>query len=246
MIRARANSELPLTPIDFQSMQNKVYEQISSVLIRGGFAPGQKVSSRKLAAALGTSDMPVRAALGKLLAQGGLQQNPNGTFSVPWISRSKFREVMELRAILEARAAREACGRIDQQGFRELEKFGAGLDASIVSNDIQAYLDFNQRLKFKIYGFSQSETLKAHIQLLWLQAGPFLRHLNQDLQKMRHANYHDDAIAALRAKHRDHVARAIMRDILAGMEFLLQNASFSQGEPTSGAVPRTGSRSAKR
>src|SRR5579863_9207765 len=118
---------VPLVRIDFQSMQDKVYEQITHVLMRGGFEPGQKVSSRKLAATLGTSDMPVRAALGRLLAEGGLIQNSNGTFSIPLIGRVKFREVMELRALLEGRATAEACGNIDRKGFKDLRECSQGL-----------------------------------------------------------------------------------------------------------------------
>lgn len=224
----KAKSGIPLVRIDFQSMQDKVYEQITQVLMRGGFEPGQKVSSRKLAAALGTSDMPVRAALGRLLAEGGLVQNANGTMSVPLISQTKFREVMELRALLEGQATRDACGRIDRVGFRRLDEYAKGLEAAIVENDIHGYLDFNQRLKFTIYEYSPSRTLRSHIELLWLQAGPFLRHLNYDLKEMTNANFHDDAIAALRSGESDRAGHAISRDILAGMRFLLANARFAE------------------
>ena len=222
---------LPLVRIDFQSMHGKVYEQITQALMRGGFEPGQKVSSRKLASALGTSDMPVRAALSRLLAEGGLVQNANGTFSVPLISKRKFREVMELRALLEGRATAEACGRVDKPGFTELRECAAGLSAAIKRNDIQEYLDFNQRLKFTIYRYSPSRTLLSHIELLWLQAGPFLRHLNTDLRQMTKANFHDEAIAALKKDDSAKAAAAMSRDILAGMVFLLERAEFASDEP---------------
>lgn len=226
-IKNKAKRALALVPIDFQSMQDKVYDQITQVLMRGGFAPGQKVSSRKLAAALGTSDMPVRAALGRLLAEGGLVQNANGTFSVPVISKRKFCEVMELRALLEGQATAGACGMIDARGFREVQKCSDGIEASILQNNIQGYLDFNQRLKFSIYRHSPSSTLLKHIQLLWLQAGPFLRHLNTGLAQMTKANFHDEAIAALKAGDAKRASAAIARDIEAGMAFLLANAKFA-------------------
>ena len=220
-----------LVRIEFQSMQDKVYEQITQVLMRGGFEPGQKVSSRKLAAALGTSDMPVRAALGRLLAEGGLVQNPNGTFSVPLINQTKFREVMELRALLEGHATKEASGRIDAKGFEELEACAQGLDDAIVADDIQGYLDFNQRLKFTIYRYSPSQVLRSHIALLWLQAGPFLRHLSSDLTQMTRANFHNEAISALAENNGRKASAAISRDILAGMRFLLANAHFADETP---------------
>jgi DNA-binding GntR family transcriptional regulator len=220
----------PFVRIDFQTMQHKVYEQITNVLMRGGFEPGQKVSSRKLAAMLGTSDMPVRAALGRLLAEGGLIQNSNGTFSIPLIGKRKFREVMELRALLEGRASAEACGNVDRKGFMELRACSRGLATAIERNDIQGYLDFNQRLKFTVYRYSPSRTLRSHIQLLWLQAGPFLRHLNTDLSQMTRANFHDEVIAALEKGERRKASVAMTRDVLAGMKFLLENARFADDE----------------
>lgn len=217
-----------LTRVEFQSMQDSVYDQIRGVLMRGGFLPGQKVSSRKLAAQLGTSDMPVRAALGRLLAEGALIQNSNGTFAVPVISLRRFREVMTLRAMLEAEATAQACGQIDQAGFQELHLCSEGLTRAIESNAIDEYLDYNQRLKFTIYRYSSSQTLQSVIRLMWLQAGPFLRHLNKGLDRMIEANFHDDAITALAKGEKDLAAQAISRDILAGMAFLTLHGDFSE------------------
>ncbi|MBB3772799.1 DNA-binding GntR family transcriptional regulator [Angulomicrobium tetraedrale] len=219
-----------MSRITFQSMHEQVYTQITDVLMRGGFAPGQKVSSRKLAAALGTSDMPVRAALGRLLAEGGLVQNANGTYAVPSVDPVRFRDVMELRALLEGRAAEQAAGCIDAAGLRELEDCGAELDAAFAENDTQRYLDINQRLKFTIYRYTPSQTLKAHIRLLWLQAGPFLRHLNGRLPQMLDANFHDEAIAALKAGDGPRAGAAIARVILAGTHFLLAHVSFAEDD----------------
>lgn len=216
-----------LKPIEFQYMHQSVYEQIRDVLMKGGFSPGQKVSSRKLAAQLGTSDMPVRAALLRLLAEGALVQNSNGTFSIPLISLRKFREVMSLRVILEREATAQACGNIDQHGFAQLRICAEGLARAIRINAIDDYLDFNQRLKFTIYAYSTSQTLQSMIRLMWLQAGPFLRHLNKGLQKMNEANFHEEAISALLAGERDKAAEAIARDIQAGMAFLTLQGDFA-------------------
>lgn len=228
-------SKVPLlTRIDYRSMQDKVYQQIKDVLMRGGFEPGQKVSSRKLAAVLGTSDMPVRAALGRLLAENALIQNANGTFSVPLISQRKFHEVMTLRAMLEGEATAQACGNIDKAGFTELERCSTGLAAAIEHKRIDDYLDHNQRLKFTIYRYCSSQTLQNMIQLLWLQAGPFLRHLNQGLEQMVRANFHDEAIEALKEGNHKRAADAISRDILAGMDYLKEHGQFMpEEEPAS-------------
>ncbi len=221
-----------LTPINFQSMQDRVYDQITTGLMCGNFEPGQQVSSRKLARALGTSEMPIRNALGRLLAEHALTRNGNGTFSIPLIGKSRFREVMELRALLERQAAIQACGHVDAAGFGNLRKCSSGLSLAIRLNRISDYLDFNQRLKFTIYGYTPSATLRTHIRLLWLQSGPALHFLNRDLPRMRTINFHEEAIEALASGNAEAVGQAISNDILGGMRFLLATASFTEdGQP---------------
>ena len=226
-----ATSAAMLSKIENHSVQDQVYGQLRDVLMRGGFAPGEKVSSRKLAARLGTSDMPVRAALGRFLAEGALVQNGNGTFSVPLISLRKFQEVMKARALLEREATAEACGLIDAAGFEVLHAAAAGLDRAISENAIEDYLDHNQRLKFAIYRYCPSQTLQSLIRLMWLQAGPFLRHLNKGLDRMIEANFHDEAIAALERGDGKAAGEAIARDILSGMAFLSTHGEFAAEEP---------------
>ncbi|MBY5989097.1 MULTISPECIES: GntR family transcriptional regulator [Roseovarius] len=221
-----------LSKVETHSVQDRVYWQLRDILMRGGFAPGEKLSSRKLAASLGTSDMPARAALGRLLAEQALVQNSNGTFSVPLISLRKFQEVMEARALLESRATELACGLIDDAGFAELHDAAAGLDRAISENVIEDYLDHNQRLKFTVYRYCPSETLQSLIRLMWLQAGPFLRHLNKGLDRMIEANFHDEAIEALSSGDGAAAGEAISRDILAGMAFLSTHGEFVEELPT--------------
>ncbi|KAA0972169.1 GntR family transcriptional regulator [Aureimonas fodinaquatilis] len=232
MIDRPGTSDIPkLSRIETQSVHQRVYKDIRHVLMKGGFAPGQKVSSRKLGAELGTSDMPVRAALGRLLAEGALVQHRNGTFSIPRLSLRKFREVMTLRALIEGEAAAQACGNVDREGFQKLHAYSAGLVKAIEENAITDYLDYNQKLKFTIYRYSTSQVLVSMIRILWLQAGPFLRHLNRGLDMMVEANFQDEAIEALAVGNPEAARQAISRDILAGMAFLTIHGEFAPEEP---------------
>lgn len=218
---------LPVAPIDFAPLHERVYAELRQALISGKFAPGQKLTSRKLAAALGTSDMPVRAAIARLTAEGGLVQRSNGTFIVPRATRAQFKEVMELRAILERRATSLACGRIDKEGFRRLHGYSADLDRASRIEDIVMYLDINQKLKFTIYSYCDSPKLLALIEILWLQAGPLLRYHSQVLRGITDINFHREAIDALEQGNRAAAGAAIARDIKAGMKTLLDIAQFA-------------------
>jgi DNA-binding GntR family transcriptional regulator len=223
-------STLPVAQIDFAPLHERVYGELRQALMSGKFAPGQKLTSRKLAAALGTSDMPVRAAISRLTAEGGLVQRSNGTFIVPRVSRAAFKELMELRALLEGRATSLACGRIDAEGLRRLHKYSAELDRASAADDIVTYLDVNQKLKFTIYGYCGSPKLYSLIEILWLQAGPALRYHAKVLRGIKNINFHRQAIAALEKRKRAIAGAAIARDIKAGMDALLAVAQFADTE----------------
>ena len=219
-------SGLAVTQIEFAPLHERVYDELRRALISGKFTPGQKLTSRKLAAALGTSDMPVRAAISRLTAERGLIQLANGTFIVPMLSRDRFEEVMGLRALLESRATALACGRIDAAGFRQLHKYSSDLDDASRRVDIISYLDVNQKLKFTIYGYCNSPSLYNLIEMLWLQAGPALRYHSKLLREITKINFHRQAIASLERGKRAAAAKAIARDIEAGMKALLKVGQF--------------------
>ena len=50
-----------------ESLTDKAYSHIKTALNRGAFNPGQRLTSREVAAALGVSITPAREALGKLV-----------------------------------------------------------------------------------------------------------------------------------------------------------------------------------
>jgi DNA-binding GntR family transcriptional regulator len=220
--------KLPLTQIDFTPLHERVYAELRRAVIAGRFEPGQKLTSRKLAAALGTSDMPVRAAISRLTAEGGVVQLSNGTFALPILGRDQFREVMELRALLEGRATRLASDNIDGKGFKRLRDHAQSLDKAANDQDIVAYLDANQKLKFTIYEYCGAPTLRSLIEMLWLRAGPALRYHLTVLPRITKINFHHQAIRALHQKEASAASDAISRDILEGMQSILTVARFAE------------------
>lgn len=217
---------IELKTIESAPLHEKAYQEIRQALMAGKFPPGQKLTSRKLAAALGVSDMPVRSALSRLVAEGGLVQQPNSTMIVPYVGREKFQDVMKIRALLEGEAAALAARGMDPVSLRTALKHADNLEAAARRGDIVAYLDFNQQLKFSIYERCGSSTLLNSIRGLWLQAGPFLRHLSIGLKTIPAINHHRATLAAIQKRNPAKAREAISKDILEGMDFLLRHAHF--------------------
>ena len=216
----------PLKQIRFLRKQEIVYEKLKLAVMTGQFEPGKRLKLRELAAALGTSPMPVRDSLKRLVAEQALEQTESGQVSIPFITRQLFQELMEARALNEGEAAARAALRMPPSELPRLSRLSEELNAATRSGDILRYLKLNQSMKFGIYAHCGSSVLIGLIETLWLRAGPFLRYLARDLEGLIAINHHAEALAAIASGNQEEAAMPSMRDILSGMEFLLAHARF--------------------
>lgn len=230
-MRARKAATIPkLAELDTTPLHERAYQEIKEALMSGRFLPGQKLTSRTLAKALGISDMPVRSALLRLSAQQALSLTPSGIATVPNISKERFAELMALRVLLEGRATEQVADKATKSQIRTIEKLCHELTSAARDEDIARYLTKNKEFKFAIYNIAPNPTLLFLIEIMWLQVGPFLtRYAGQfdgTLTGILEIDYHEDAVAALKAKAPSAARIAIERDIAEGARFLLENVEF--------------------
>ena len=90
------------------SLSQGVYERLRGKLRAGAIAPGTRLVNRKVAAELGTSTIPVREAIGRLVSEGLLQAIPGAGAFVSTPDPNELGELYDVREVLEALAAAEA------------------------------------------------------------------------------------------------------------------------------------------
>ena len=81
------------------SLRTQVYDLLRQALTMGRFAPGQKLTFRFIAGALGVSLTPVREALGRLVAEGAFEMQPNRSVRVPLMTRARIVELRDIRIV---------------------------------------------------------------------------------------------------------------------------------------------------
>nr|WP_325249018.1 GntR family transcriptional regulator [Amylibacter sp.] len=224
------NPLIGLGPIETQPLHEVVYERLRHALMSGQIAPGRKLTSRKLAKELGTSDMPVRSALLRLQALQALHQLANGSMILPAMTQERFSDLMTTRLICEPTAARRAVSRITPAALLNLRQVALALTSAAQNQDIDAYLLHNHDFKFGLYSACGSPSLLFLIETLWLQVGPFLRQFSgqfdNDLRGILELDYHDEIVERLHAKDSDGVADLLERDIRDGFGFLMEHGRF--------------------
>lgn len=220
-------------------LQDRIADELRRALMRGQFFPGQKLSLRSLAEQLGTSPMPVREVVSQLTAAGVLEALPNRSVQVPKLTEAKFKELTQIRALLEGYAAEMACEHCTPALIKSLQKIDADLTRFSKERNVLGILTSNQSFHFGIYAASQSEILLPLIEALWLRAGPAMYFSLSEQAHIWDAGTHQDILDCMRAGDAAGTRRAIERDILRTSKLLLtKSAIFNSGlAPVSKPIP---------
>ncbi|MBE3556710.1 MAG: GntR family transcriptional regulator [Firmicutes bacterium] len=88
-------------------LSDRVCDVLREQILSGVFTPGERLNEVKLAHKLGVSRAPVREAILQLANEGLVEIHPHRGAFVRSIEEQELKEIAEVRALLEAAAARE-------------------------------------------------------------------------------------------------------------------------------------------
>ena len=117
------------------------YERLRDDILSWRLAPGTPLSEIELAARLGVSRTPLRAALARLALEGLVDTSRGRTGIVPDMSAESVAELFELREALETQAARLAARRRDPAVFEGLVADFARASETLAASGIDAYYE---------------------------------------------------------------------------------------------------------
>lgn len=213
------------------NLQEQLYQNIRAGLLVGRFQPGERLKLRDLAAQWGTSPMPVRAALQRLVAEGALEGEPQRSVRVPAMTRQRYEHIFQVRMGLEGLAVELAVPRLSAADLDGLRDCVRRMDLAIEQRQVQDYLNANSQFHLHLYGACGNPVLLRSIESLWLQIGPFFNRLftGADLS-LRLNDFHEDAFAAIEAGDARAARQAMEQDLIYFARFLLNLLALEQGE----------------
>lgn len=198
----------------------QVYDTLKEELITGRIVPGRGVTLRGLASSLGVSPMPVREAIRRIAAEGGLVVGANRRVYVPAMTTERFDELVRVRSILEPEIAALALPFIDSLRIGRLRKTDDAIETALKLGDAERYMQENFRFHFEIYTAAPSEVLMPMIESLWLRFGPFMRSVYGLMGTANLVDQHQRAIHAIESGNETELRAAIRADILDGMNMI--------------------------
>lgn len=119
----------------------KAYRRLRDDILSWRLQPGTPLSEVELAARLGVSRTPLRAALARLALEGLLDTTRGRTGIVPSVDATSVAELFELREALEVHAARLAARRRDPEVFAALAEDFVRAPEVLAANGVDAYYE---------------------------------------------------------------------------------------------------------
>jgi DNA-binding GntR family transcriptional regulator len=192
-------------------------DSVRTLILRGDYAPGERLGEVELAQLLGVSRTPVREALRRLSAEGLVDITPNKGARVVDFSPEDLEHIFVLRAQVEGLAARLAAGRIDASGIEELQALAEEMALHAPAGpdqDLDLVYVLNARFHARIVAATGSNVLPGVVDSL-VHTGAVLRTLHgfDDDAMRRSTQHHLEIVAALRA-HDGTWAESVMRSHL--------------------------------
>ncbi|MGC4026918.1 MAG: GntR family transcriptional regulator [Mesorhizobium sp.] len=223
------------------NLQDQVYMTLRNALIRGHFEPGAQLTIRSLAKALGTSMVPVRDALQRLVAERSLELQGNRSACVPELNRAAFAELVRIRLMLEGEAVRLVSPPLNPQKLDELELANRKFELAVDRADAEAVTDANMEFHFLLYRLASGGLLYGMIETLWVRAGPMLRmpfkmKSYDPIVFRRGVERHGELLKALRAQDMLPAQEALRRDIADTAQWYNEHY-YDERETLNGSEP---------
>lgn len=215
---AHQDTSTRLMPLDKTPLQGRAYAHLKQALTAGLFRPGEMVTLKGVAESLGTSVMPVRDAVSRLVAQGALEMPTSRSIRVPLMSQEHFDDLCRCRLLAEGEATRLAAKRIGAAAIERLEEINGEYLDFYSAGQIREMLVANQTFHFSVYRESGSKLLFSMIETLWLQSGPYLSLLMDTAPEAQQpvvvvTHHHQELVDALRHGDAEAARKALHADI---------------------------------
>lgn len=199
------------------TLTEQVYARLRRGLLVGFWAPGVKLSARRIAREMDVSLTPVREAMMRLANEGALEVTDARAFRTPELTRETYGELVGIRLALEPMAAELAAVRMPRERVVELEALNERMAAHIAADEFDKALECDSEFHLTLYAEAAQPLLRDIIDSLLLRAGPIRTRLSHAYRKrLAGYNHHLRILDTLRRRDGPAARAEIASDISEG------------------------------
>jgi DNA-binding GntR family transcriptional regulator len=167
MMRAEASSS-PGGAVGRGTKKDLAYDYLKRRIQDRSYLPGHRVTASEVAAAIGTSVLPVREALLMLEAERLVTMTPYVGAVVAWVSPRDVLSIVQVLSILEGYATRLAHPR-SADFIDQLTDLNERLLVAVRSEMWEWFIELNRTFHFTIFDHAQNVPLRDAIRVSWGQ-----------------------------------------------------------------------------
>jgi DNA-binding GntR family transcriptional regulator len=131
-------------------LRERVYEALLELITTRALQPGQHLVESELAGHLGVSRQPVREALQRLSTEGWVDLRPAQGAFVHEPTEAEADQLLTVRTLLEAEAARLAAAGAAAPGIEVLRQLCSEGERAVEDDDVESAVALNARFHAKI------------------------------------------------------------------------------------------------
>lgn len=184
------------------SLAKLVRDDVLALILKGVFAPGQRINEPDVASRLGVSRVPVREALRELESSGLVVARKHSGVFVRQLEAAEIRDLYQVRGLLDGFAGRQATGLQPTKKTALLAVLDAAAEAmkdAASLQEVQRYYGENLRFHWALIeacdNRTLAETYRGVVQKLHLSR---LKNLARDVGMQASIAEHVQIVEALR------------------------------------------------
>ncbi|MGW0788654.1 GntR family transcriptional regulator [Streptomyces sp. NPDC002911] len=131
-------------------LRERVYETLLELITTRALSPGQHLVESELAGHLGVSRQPVREALQRLNTEGWVDLRPAQGAFVHEPTEEEADQLLSVRTLLEAEAARLAAANSGRPGIEALEELCSQGERAVAADDVDLAVATNAAFHAKV------------------------------------------------------------------------------------------------
>jgi DNA-binding GntR family transcriptional regulator len=153
-------------------LRERVYEALLELITTRALRPGQHLVESELASQLGVSRQPVREALQRLNTEGWVDLRPAQGAFVHEPTEEEADQLLTVRTLLEAEAARLAAAGAGPEGVAALEEVCATGERAVLDDDVDGAVAANAEFHATVMALAGNAVLadlaaQVHRRVRW-------------------------------------------------------------------------------
>ena len=205
-----------------QAAHDFVYKSLRTKIMHGEILPATSMTLRGIGKDYCVSMTPVREAVRRLIAEGALMLSPSGRVATAELNHDRIEELAVMRSLIEVELASRALPRAHLALIDRLKTINASVSQAIVAHDPVSYIRTNLEFHRMLYLRAQAPAMLAIAETVWLQLGPTMRSLYDQLNRKEPPYNHTAILAALTAGDEPGLRLAVRSDVTHGLRHLLK------------------------